>query len=80
MVDLLELQKEFLRKHIGKGSVVCDFTAGNGHIGLTYLLDFKSIDPNIGHNAVIGAERFERGIVFRQPADGINIFLVCGDI
>ena len=31
MVDLLELQKEFLRKHIGKGSVVCDFTAGNGH-------------------------------------------------
>ncbi len=31
MVDLLELQKEFLRKHIGVGSVVCDFTAGNGY-------------------------------------------------
>jgi len=31
MVDLLELQKEFLRKHIGPGSVVCDFTCGNGH-------------------------------------------------
>ncbi len=30
MVDLLELQKDFLRKHINKGSVVCDFTAGNG--------------------------------------------------
>ena len=31
MVDLLELQKEFLRKRIGKGSVVCESAAGNGH-------------------------------------------------
>lgn len=31
MTDLLELQKSFLLRHIGKGDTVADFTMGNGH-------------------------------------------------
>lgn len=31
MVDLMELEKAFLRKHIKKGGTVVDFTMGNGH-------------------------------------------------
>ena len=31
MLDLMELEKGFLRKHIKKGGTVIDFTMGNGH-------------------------------------------------
>ena len=31
MIRLLDLQKEFLLRHIGKGDRVVDFTMGNGH-------------------------------------------------
>lgn len=31
MLDLMELEKGFLRKHIKKGGVAVDFTMGNGH-------------------------------------------------
>lgn len=31
MVDLLELQKSFIRAHLGEGDVAADFTMGNGH-------------------------------------------------
>lgn len=31
MLDLMELEKAFLRKHIKKGGVAVDFTMGNGH-------------------------------------------------
>ncbi len=31
MIDLLELQKEFILRHLGAGDVAVDFTAGNGH-------------------------------------------------
>ena len=31
MVDLLSLQKQFIRTHLGEGDVACDFTMGNGH-------------------------------------------------
>ena len=48
MVDLLELQKEFLRKHIGQGSVVCDFTAGNGH-------DTEFLSKTVGENGRVYA-------------------------
>ena len=31
MVDLLELQKHFIRAHLRPGDAACDFTMGNGH-------------------------------------------------
>lgn len=31
MIDLLELQKEFILKHLKKGDVAADFTMGNGY-------------------------------------------------
>ena len=31
MIDLLELQKEFILRHLGEGGVAVDFTMGNGH-------------------------------------------------
>jgi predicted methyltransferase len=31
MVDLLELQKYFIRGHLGEGDAAADFTMGNGH-------------------------------------------------
>ncbi len=31
MIDLLELQKEFILRHIREGGVAVDFTMGNGH-------------------------------------------------
>lgn len=31
MIDLLELQKTFIRNHLGEGDVAVDFTMGNGH-------------------------------------------------
>ena len=31
MVDLLELQKSFILKHLGEGDIAADFTMGNGH-------------------------------------------------
>ena len=31
MLDLMELEKGFLLKHIKKGGVAVDFTMGNGH-------------------------------------------------
>lgn len=31
MLDLLELQKEFILKHLKKGDAAADFTMGNGH-------------------------------------------------
>ncbi len=48
MVDLLELQKNFLKQHIGEGSVVCDFTAGNGH-------DTEFLSKTVGENGRVYA-------------------------
>ena len=31
MIDLLQLQKQFILKHLGAGDVAVDFTMGNGH-------------------------------------------------
>lgn len=31
MIDLLELQKEFILRHLGDGGIAVDFTMGNGH-------------------------------------------------
>lgn len=31
MVDLLELQKEFILRHLHEGDIAADFTMGNGH-------------------------------------------------
>lgn len=31
MIDLLELQKQFILRHLGAGDVAVDFTMGNGH-------------------------------------------------
>ena len=31
MIDLLELQKYFILRHLGEGDVAVDFTMGNGN-------------------------------------------------
>ena len=31
MIDLLDLQKYFILRHLGEGDVAVDFTMGNGH-------------------------------------------------
>ena len=31
MIDLLQLQKQFILNHLGKGDTAVDFTMGNGH-------------------------------------------------
>ena len=31
MIDLLQLQKQFILNHLGEGDVAVDFTMGNGH-------------------------------------------------
>ncbi|MEG2117771.1 MAG: class I SAM-dependent methyltransferase [Clostridia bacterium] len=48
MLDLLVLQKEFLLKHIKNGSVVCDFTMGNGH-------DTLFLSQTVGNDGMVYA-------------------------
>ena len=56
MIRLLDLQKEFLLRHIGKGDRVVDFTMGNGH-------DTEFLSKTVGENGHVYAFDVQKAAV-----------------
>ena len=48
MIDLLQLQKQFILNHLGEGDVAVDFTMGNGH-------DTEFLSKTVGKNGHVYA-------------------------
>lgn len=48
MIDLLQLQKQFILNHLGEGDVAVDFTMGNGH-------DTEFLSKTVGENGHVYA-------------------------
>ena len=48
MIDLLELHKYFILKHLREGDVAVDFTMGNGH-------DTEFLSKTVGENGHVYA-------------------------
>lgn len=48
MIDLLQLQKQFILNHLGEGDIAVDFTMGNGH-------DTEFLSKTVGENGRVYA-------------------------
>ena len=48
MIDLLQLQKQFILNHLGEGDTAVDFTMGNGH-------DTEFLSKTVGENGHVYA-------------------------
>jgi tRNA G37 N-methylase Trm5 len=48
MIDLLDLHKMFIKRHLGEGDVAVDFTMGNGH-------DTEFLSKTVGENGKVYA-------------------------
>ena len=48
MIDLLQLQKQFILNHLGEGDIAVDFTMGNGH-------DTEFLSKTVGENGHVFA-------------------------
>lgn len=48
MIDLLQLQKQFILNHLGEGDIAVDFTMGNGH-------DTEFLSKTVGENGHVYA-------------------------
>ena len=48
MIDLLQLQKQFILNHLGAGDIAVDFTMGNGH-------DTEFLSKTVGENGHVFA-------------------------
>ena len=56
MIDLLEMHKEFILRHLKEGDVCADFTMGNGH-------DTEFLSKTIGENGKVYAFDIQKAAV-----------------